>query len=64
MEFYGFHERYLKELQENISGVQEAILSGNLSYDEYKSKTGQFRGLKVAQMRYQELLDNMENNDD
>ena len=64
MEFRGFHEHYLKELSELLVSIQEAILNGSLTYDEYKSKTGQLRGLRVAQMRYQELLDNMEHRDE
>jgi hypothetical protein len=54
----------LNEIQQRRSGVETAVLRGVNSLDEYKSLTGEIRGLSFAQLCVSDLVRKLENGDD
>lgn len=63
--FQGFSERYLKEIQENIDYLVDAVAAGNVNtFEEYKKMVGRIAAHKEDRDRYKELLTHMENASD
>lgn len=54
----------LNEIQQRKAGVETAVLRGVASLDEYKSLTGEIRGLSFAQQLLTDLVRKLENDDD
>lgn len=59
----GFEEHYLKELNEQIAMLINAMVSGSAKdFADYRYMAGQYRGLSVAKTRYEEMLQSQECN--
>lgn len=54
----------LNELQQHKQGVETAVLRGVHTLEEYKSLTGEIRGLTFAQQLLTDLVHKLENDDD
>lgn len=46
---YSFYERVLLSIRERETFYQDRILTGNLTFDEYKSMTGRLLGLQESE---------------
>lgn len=54
----------LNEIQQRRNGVETAVLRGVANLEEYKSLTGEIRGLSFAQQLLTDLVRKLENDDD
>lgn len=58
-----FYEQLILSLRERQNFYQDKILTGNLSFDEYKSMTGKLVGLQeseeVVMNTYKSLFENV-----
>lgn len=54
----------LNEIQQRRNGVETAVLRGVDTLEEYKSLTGEIRGLSFAQQLLTDLVRKLENDDD
>ena len=63
--FEGFNRRYQAELAEEISALEDVLLSGNIStFEEYRKLTGRRSGFLQALERHKELITLMEQAND
>jgi len=63
--FEGFNRRYQTELAEEISALEDVLLSGNIStFEEYRKLTGRRSGFLQALERHKELITLMEQAND
>ena len=54
----------VKELEETRAAHAEAIIMGNLTYDEYKTQCGVLRGLDLALSEAEALRSQEQDHDD
>jgi len=57
-------ELLVKQLDDKIEQLKEAVVNGNLELTEYKKACGEIRGLLIARGYILDLKDRMENSDE
>jgi hypothetical protein len=58
-------ELLIKQLDEKISQLKEAVIIGNYeNFEDYKKSCGEIRGLLIARGYVLDLKDKMENSDE
>ncbi len=53
-----------KQLDEKVEQLKDAVVNGNLEYEEYKKACGEIRGLLIARGYILDLKDRLENSDE
>jgi uncharacterized protein YaaR (DUF327 family) len=57
-------ELLVKQLDDKVTQLKDAVANGNLDLTEYKKTCGEIRGLLIARGYILDLKDRMENSDE